>query len=90
MLAACGSDSGSSAAPPATPWSSPSPDASAAPVDTSSAATTPGDTASGNTAPPNASAPDALQFTAPLVGGGSLDFTQYAGTTVALWFWAPT
>ena len=37
-----------------------------------------------------ASAPDALRFEAPLVGGGNLDFRSLAGTTVALWFWAPT
>jgi len=37
-----------------------------------------------------AGAPEALQLTAPLVGGGTIDLTQYAGTTVALWFWAPT
>lgn len=36
------------------------------------------------------SVPDALQFSAPLVGGGTLDMAAYAGTTVALWFWAPT
>ena len=35
-------------------------------------------------------APEALQFSARLVGGGELDLRQYAGTTVALWFWAPT
>ena len=35
-------------------------------------------------------APAALQLTAPLVGGGTIDLTQYAGSTVALWFWAPT
>ena len=39
---------------------------------------------------PDAAMPEALQFSAPLVGGGSIDFTQYAGRTVALWFWAPT
>ncbi len=33
---------------------------------------------------------EALQFSAPLVGGGELDFRQFTGTTVALWFWAPT
>ena len=44
----------------------------------------------GDTAQPASEAPEALQFAAPLVGGGSLDFSQYAGTTVALWFWAPT
>lgn len=35
-------------------------------------------------------APEVLRFAAPLLGGGSLDFTQYAGRTVAMWFWAPT
>jgi hypothetical protein len=40
--------------------------------------------------PANSEAPDALQLTAPLVGGGTVDLTEYAGTTVALWFWAPT
>ena len=39
---------------------------------------------------PNLEAPAALQFSAPLVGGGTIDFSQYAGQTVALWFWAPT
>jgi len=34
--------------------------------------------------------PAALDFSAPLVGGGELDLRQFAGTTVALWFWAPT
>ncbi len=37
-----------------------------------------------------AEAAEVLQFIAPLVGGGELDFRQFAGTTVALWFWAPT
>jgi len=31
----------------------------------------------------------ALQFEAPLVGGGSIDFRSLSGQTVALWFWAP-
>jgi hypothetical protein len=34
--------------------------------------------------------PDSLAFSAPLVGGGTLDFSQYAGKPVLLWFWAPT
>ncbi|MDO8392725.1 MAG: hypothetical protein Q7V57_19795 [Actinomycetota bacterium] len=42
------------------------------------------------TASANGEAPEALQLTAPLVGGGTIDLAQYAGTTVALWFWAPT
>jgi peroxiredoxin len=33
--------------------------------------------------------PDALQFTAPLVGGGTLDLASLAGPPVLLWFWAP-
>jgi ABC-type glycerol-3-phosphate transport system substrate-binding protein len=34
--------------------------------------------------------PAALQFTAPQVGGGEIDFTRSAGRPVVLWFWAPT
>ena len=41
-------------------------------------------------AAPNESAPPALQFTAPSVGGGEIDFSQFAGKPVVLWFWAPT
>jgi hypothetical protein len=33
--------------------------------------------------------PDALRFTAPLVGGGDVDLAGYAGQPVLLWFWAP-
>ena len=42
------------------------------------------------TGAPNGSAPAALQFSAPSVGGGEIDFTQFAGKPVVLWFWAPT
>lgn len=51
------------------------------------ATTAPVDTASPEQA---ATAPEALQFSAPLVGGGELDLRSYAGRTVAFWFWAPT
>ena len=34
--------------------------------------------------------PEALRFTAPLVGGGEFDGTTVAGRPVAFWFWAPT
>lgn len=34
--------------------------------------------------------PEALQFTAPLVGGGEFDGASTAGTPTAFWFWAPT
>ena len=37
-----------------------------------------------------ATAPEALRFTAPAVGGGTLDLATFAGQTVAFWFWAPT
>ncbi|MEP7202321.1 MAG: hypothetical protein ABI894_06915 [Ilumatobacteraceae bacterium] len=42
-------------------------------------------------ADPNAAAvPDALAFSAPGVGGGTIDLAAYAGKPVLLWFWAPT
>ena len=34
-------------------------------------------------------APAALAFSAPTVGGGTLDLSTYAGKNVAFWFWAP-
>ncbi len=34
--------------------------------------------------------PEALRFTAPLVGGGEFDGSAVAGRPVAFWFWAPT
>jgi multidrug efflux pump subunit AcrA (membrane-fusion protein) len=37
-----------------------------------------------------AEVPSSLQFSADLVAGGTVDFRSYAGTTLALWFWAPT
>jgi hypothetical protein len=46
------------------------------------------------TANPSAPASDAaaelLQFSAPLVGGGTLDAATLAGTPTVFWFWAPT
>lgn len=33
--------------------------------------------------------PEVLQFSAPLVGGGTFDGAAVAGTPLALWFWAP-
>jgi len=33
--------------------------------------------------------PDALRFTAPLVGGGEIELGTLAGRPVLLWFWAP-
>ena len=34
--------------------------------------------------------PEALRFTAPLVGGGEFDGPTAAGRPAAFWFWAPT
>jgi hypothetical protein len=34
--------------------------------------------------------PASLAFTAPRVGGGTVDLAAYAGKPVLLWFWAPT
>ena len=36
-----------------------------------------------------ADAPAALQFSAPLIGGGDIELTTLAGRPVLLWFWAP-
>jgi hypothetical protein len=41
-------------------------------------------------APAPVEAPEALQFTAPLVGGGELDAVTLADKPTVFWFWAPT
>lgn len=38
---------------------------------------------------PPAAIPALLDFTAPAVGGGTVDGADHAGKPVALWFWAP-
>ena len=52
--------------------------------DTSSTATDPSPT------DPAVVVPEALQFTAPLVGGGTFDGAAAAGKPTVFWFWAPT
>ncbi|MGI9644779.1 MAG: hypothetical protein ACR2O6_05650 [Ilumatobacteraceae bacterium] len=37
-----------------------------------------------------ATVPAALQFSAPLVGGGEIDAATLAGKPTVFWFWAPT
>lgn len=94
LLAGCGDDMGSSGSAATDALDA----ATAAPTTTTPSTTTPSTTGApgtgapqpGDTAQPATEVPEALQFATPLVGGGSLDFSQYAGTTVALWFWAPT
>ncbi|BAN03282.1 hypothetical protein [Ilumatobacter coccineus] len=104
VAASCGG--GDSADPATTDATStataPSTDAPAgAPADTADPATdAPDDTAADaatadaapvdDTATAPAAVPAALQFSAPLVGGGEIDATTLAGTPTAFWFWAPT
>ena len=38
---------------------------------------------------PATDVPDALQFSAPLIGGGEIELGALAGRPVLLWFWAP-
>jgi hypothetical protein len=49
-------------------------------------------TADGGTAPVDTGVvvPEALQFTAPLVGGGEFSGAAVAGKPTLFWFWAPT
>lgn len=77
LLVACGGGSDPAATPPT---SSPSP----AEVTAAPAADGTSDPAGGA-----ATVPAALQFAAPLVGGGEIELGELAGRPVLLWFWAP-
>jgi type IV secretory pathway VirB10-like protein len=94
---ACSSDSDSDAAPNGSlpeaavdPTTGPT-DATAtrapAPTDGSTQNSSPA--TESPTAPTNA-VPEILQFTAPLVGGGTFDGAADAGIPTVFWFWAPT
>ncbi|MCI0633365.1 MAG: hypothetical protein L0206_05520 [Actinobacteria bacterium] len=72
--------------------------ACASSVETGSTGSTGSPTSSGTrSAPPPSSVspggpaavPEILDFRAPLVGGGTFDAAELAGTPVAIWFWAP-
>lgn len=83
MLAACGGESdttGAQAAP-------------APAVGGTTASNTAPATDSAVTGAPAAEAPatvpEALAFSAPLVGGGTLELGTLAGKPVVMWFWAP-
>jgi hypothetical protein len=101
-LAACGSsDDGDTTAavtvaPAATPAPTEAPDAGAPGTEAPSPAqSAPATAAPGSSAPPPATeapvaVPAALDFTAPLVGGGQIEMGSLAGRPVVLWFWAPT
>ncbi len=81
LLAACGQTSDSGAA-----VSSSGGTTAPSPTDSGPGSST-GSTSGSGTGTP---VPEALQFRAPVVGGGELDMSAYAGQTVAFWFWAPT
>jgi hypothetical protein len=55
------------------------------------AATACASTGSQGSPPPPASsdAAELLDFTAPLVGGGTVQGAELAGRDLAIWFWAP-
>ena len=82
MLASCG---GADTA--TTSQGTASTTAATSPAATSSAATSSLAGESPESAPGNV--PEALGFTAPLVGGGEIELTTLAGRPVLLWFWAP-
>ena len=69
-------------------------DDEAAPAPATAPATAGGDPGSEepdtNEAPAPVEAPEALRFTAPLVGGGELDVATLADKPTVFWFWAPT
>ncbi len=41
-------------------------------------------------APVPSAVPESLNFSAPRVGGGTINMADFAGKPVLLWFWAPT
>jgi len=83
LLAACGG-----AADPGTPAAAP--DATPAPDSTDDTTVAPtGSVAPVDAAPAAADVPTALNFSAPLVGGGDIELGALAGRPVLLWFWAP-
>lgn len=63
-----------------------------APAATASPTTAPADDSVGATPAPTTAAvvPEALQFTAPLVGGGEFQGADVADRPTVFWFWAPT
>jgi hypothetical protein len=81
-VSACGDDRVQQTAAPGAAVTAPAPTAAS----TTPATTTPAAT----TATSTPVVPQSLAFTAPRVGGGTIDLADYAGTPVLLWFWAPT
>ncbi len=87
LLSACGDDSGDvGSAVPSSSASTGSPESTGSSGSSGSSGSTTPDTGGQGTP----TVPEALQFRAPVVGGGELDMSTFAGQTVAFWFWAPT
>lgn len=98
VISACSSsetDDATPAASAATPEAT-VPAGAENPTDPSAAQTVTGNTSGGvaDDAPAPTEAPvavpDALQFTAPLVGGGEFDGATVADKPTVFWFWGPT
>ena len=78
-----GSNTADSAAAPAATEAPPAEPTSSNDLPVATEAPTP-------TAAPVPPAPQALQFSAPLVGGGTIDpAAEFAGKPTVMWFWAP-
>ncbi len=99
VLVACGSPAAEQADRTSSQTSIASPDASLVAADEGADDTAPSTEADGSTASTEPAAdletsadvvvPAALDFTAPLLGGGQFDGASAAGKPLVLWFWAP-
>jgi hypothetical protein len=87
LAAACASDADSASTPPPSVSQPGQPTTSNDSTAADIAATAPDADATTAT---SAAVPEALQFTAPLVGGGEFVGADYAGKPTVFWFWAPT
>jgi len=89
MLAAACSTAGGGAAedapasPPAESATTPPPAGSAAPGGQGT------DQGEGGVEDAGRPTPEVLRFSAPKLGGGTVDGEDYSGRDVAIWFWAP-
>ena len=83
LATACASDTDDAATVPSTASQPDSTTSGASPV---TAPTSPDGTAATATA----AVPEALAFTAPLVGGGEFTGADYVDKPTVFWFWAPT
>lgn len=85
VASACAADGTTTVAPAATTTTAPAGDGSDDGTGTPGA----GSSSSPSSTAGAPSVPSALQFSAAGVGGTAIDFSEYAGTPVVLWFWAP-